>query len=41
MACGEASDVYVGIFRIVDKLVLETVSHLYQIVVYELEVKVI
>ena len=41
MASRKTSDVYADIFRIVDKLVFETVSHLYHIVVYELDFEVI
>ena len=37
----KASDIYVGIFLIIDELVFEIVSHLYHIFVYELDVEVI
>ena len=40
MTCGEACDVYVPTFRIINKLVFEIVSHLDHIVTYELEVGV-
>ena len=40
MACGEACDVYVCIFRIINKMVFEIVRHLGHIIIYELEVDV-
>ena len=41
MASSIASNVYVGIFRIINELVFEVVSHLDHIVVYEFDIKVI
>ena len=40
MACGKTCNVYVGIFRIIGKLVFEIVSHLNHTVVHELDVEV-